>query len=170
MTDIRLRDVDLADLEALHALNEQSLPHVSSLTSEEIEWFFRTADYFRLTEVEGEQAGFLLGLRPGIDYGSPNYAWFSRRYADFVYIDRLAVDARWRRRGLASALYADIERHARALGAPLLACEVNVRPRNEGSLAFHERHGFSEVGRQDTEGGSKTVALMIKPLAVAAVS
>lgn len=165
MTDMRLRDVTRHDLEALLALNEQSVPHVNSVTADEFEWFFRIGDYFRLAEIEGSPAGFLLGLRPGLDYGSLNYAWFSRRYADFVYIDRLAVDVRWRRRGIASALYTDIERHARILAAPLLACEVNLRPRNDVSLAFHERHGFSEVGRQDTEGGDKTVVLMIKPLA-----
>lgn len=170
MTDMHLRNVTRDDLEVLHVLNEQSVPHVGSLTADGLAWFFRFADYFRLVEIEGSPAGFLLGLRPGLDYGSLNYAWFSRRYADFVYIDRLAVDARWRRRGVASALYNALERHARTLGAPLLACEVNLRPRNDVSLAFHERHGFSEVGRQDTEGGSKTVALMIKPLASTDVS
>lgn len=170
MTDMRLRDVTREDLEALHALNEQSVPHVNSLTADELEWFLRVADYFRLIEIDDSPAGFLLGLQPGLDYGSLNYAWFSRRYADFFYIDRLAVDARWRRRGVASALYVDIERHAQAAGAPLLACEVNLRPRNEVSITFHERHGFSEVGRQDTEGGSKTVTLMIKPLAATAAN
>ncbi len=170
MTEMHLRDVTRTDLESLHALNQESVPHVSSLTMDELEWFFHVADRFRLVAIEDSPAGFLLGLRPGLDYGSPNYAWFSRRYADFVYIDRLAVDGRWRRRGVASALYADIERHARALGAPLLACEVNLRPRNDVSLVFHERRGFDEVGRQDTEDGAKTVSLMIKPLPAAAGS
>lgn len=167
MTDMRLRDVTCDDLERLHALNEQSLPHVNSLTTDEFEWLFHAAGHFRMVDIQGSLAGFLLGLRPELDYGSLNYAWFSHRYADFVYIDRLAVDTRWRRQGIASALYADVERHAHALGAPLLACEVNLNPPNEASLAFHRRHGFSEVGRQETEGGRKTVSLMIKPLATA---
>ena len=29
---------------------------------------------------------------------------------------------------------------------PVLLCEVNVRPRNDVSLAFHESVGFREVG------------------------
>jgi predicted GNAT superfamily acetyltransferase len=43
---------------------------------------------------------------------------------------------------------------------PVLFCEVNVRPRNETSLAFHEAIGFREVGQQDTDGGTKRVSLL----------
>lgn len=165
---MQLRDVDPGDLAPLHALNQAAVPAVGSVPPERFEYFLRVAGYFRLAAIDAEPAGFLIGLRPGSDYGSLNYAWFSRRYADFVYIDRLAVDSRWRRRGVASALYADVERYALGLGAPLLACEVNLRPRNDVSLAFHERHGFTEVGRQGTDGGGKTVSLLIKPLAAGA--
>ena len=48
--------------------------------------------------------------------------------------------------------------------APVLTCEVNLRPPNEGSIAYHERHGFKRVGTQETEGGSKEVAMMEKRL------
>ena len=162
------RDADPRELETLHALNESAVPAVNSISLEDFQWFLGIAAYLRVVEIDGRVAGFLLGLRPGLDYASMNYAWFSRCYPDFFYIDRLVVDAAFRRRGIASALYADIEQRARAASAPLLACEVNVRPRNEGSLAFHARHGFVEVGRQDTERGSKTVALMTKDLAATA--
>ncbi|MDZ7828374.1 MAG: GNAT family N-acetyltransferase [Halofilum sp. (in: g-proteobacteria)] len=152
------------DLASVHALNVASLPAVSEVSVEGFGWFLEVADCFRLVEIDGELAGFLLGLRPGRPYDSLNYRWFCERYRDFFYIDRLAVDDRFRRRGVASALYADIERQARALDAPLLACEVNVKPRNEESLAYHAHHGFLEVGRQDTDAGTKRVALMIKTL------
>jgi predicted GNAT superfamily acetyltransferase len=42
----------------------------------------------------------------------------------------------------------------------VLFCEVNVRPRNDASLAFHEAIGFREVGQQDTDGGAKRVSLL----------
>ena len=42
----------------------------------------------------------------------------------------------------------------------MLFCEVNLRPRNERSLAFHAAIGFREVGRQDTDGGNKHVSLL----------
>ena len=161
---MRLRDVTRDDLAALHELNEANVPEVSSVTADQLGWFLDHAHYFHLVEIEGTIGGFLLGLGPGTGYTSPNYGWFEARYHDFVYIDRLAVASAWRRRGIASALYADVERHARAIGASLLACEVNVVPRNDASLAFHARHGFAEVGQQETEGGSKRVSMMTRPL------
>ena len=60
-------------------------------------------------------------------------------------------------------LYADVERYARGIGAARLTCEVNVRPRNEVSLAFHERMGFTGLDERETEYGLR-VLMMEKPL------
>jgi len=161
---MQLRDAVMADLPAIHAINQANVPAVSDITFAELEWFFSHAAALRVAEIDGDVAGFLLALQPGLDYTSLNYAWFSARYPDFYYIDRVAVGADWRRRGVARALYADVEALARAVAAPLLACEVNLRPRNDVSLAFHEQQGFVEVGRQDTESGRKTVRMLVRPL------
>jgi predicted GNAT superfamily acetyltransferase len=99
-------------------------------------------------------------LPPGASYGSMNYAWFSARYEDFVYLDRVAVAATHRGAGLGSALYAEVERRTRA---PHFTLEVNLRPRNDGSLRFHARHGFVEVGQLETDYGAR-VSLMAKAL------
>jgi hypothetical protein len=45
-----------------------------------------------------------------------------------------------------------------------MTCEVNVRPANESSMRYHETHGFLKVGSQETEGGSKEVAMLEKKL------
>jgi predicted GNAT superfamily acetyltransferase len=161
---MHLRDAVAADLPTIHAINQANLPAVGDITFAELEWFFAKAGALRVAELDGEVAGFLLALRPGLDYSSLNYAWFCTRYTDFWYIDRVAVDATWRRRGIARALYADAEGCARAVAAPLLACEVNLRPRNDESLAFHEHQGFVEVGQQDTDGGDKTVVMLVRSL------
>ncbi len=161
---MQLRDAAAVDLPAIHAINQANVPAVGGITFEELEWYFARAAALRVAEVDGVVAGFLLALRPGLDYSSLNYAWFSARYADFYYIDRLAVGEEWRRRGIARALYADIEAYAHAVSAPLLACEVNLRPRNDVSLAFHEEQGFVEVGQQDTDGGEKTVVMLVRHL------
>ncbi len=125
------------------------------------------ACHFRLAELEGEPAGFLLALAPGARYASPNFRWFCERYRDFVYIDRIVVATEAGRRGLGRALYADLERTVPP-GTTALACEVNLRPPNPGSLAFHERLGFREVGRQEAtslgETKSKKVRMLLKPL------
>ena len=106
----------------------------------------------------------MLALAEGADYTSLNFRWFQERYATFVYIDRVVVRASQRGAGVGHALYVDVESQARKR-APILACEVNLRPPNPRSMAFHERFGFREVGQQDTEEGTKRVRLMAKELA-----
>lgn len=159
-----IEDATEQDLPAIHALNQAEVPAVSDITFAELEWFFAHAAGLRVARIDGALAGFLLGLGPGLDYASPNYRWFSARYPDFYYIDRLAVDAAWRRRGVARALYEDAELRAGRAGAPLLACEVNERPRNDASLAFHEALGFEPVGRQETDAGGKAVVMLVRPV------
>ncbi len=65
-----------------------------------------------------------------------------------------------RRRGLAGFVYDAMEDVARPFGRMTL--EVNVDPPNLGSLAFHERRGYVEVGRLGDPG--HVVGLMAKEL------
>ena len=160
---MQLHDISPARLDEVLALNEASVPHVSSVTLDEMRWFCDNAHYFRIATRGTALAGFLIGLRPGLDYSSSNYAFFCRNYADFGYIDRVAVAESARRNGVASALYADFE--ATLAGhVDVMTCEVNIRPPNESSMRYHELHGFVRVASQQTEGGRKEVALMEKKL------
>ena len=155
-------DVSISDLEDVLALNEASVPHVNSLTLQDMQWFLENAPYFRL--IRGDRlAGFLIGLGPGLDYRSLNYRYFCEKYEVFGYVDRVAVATESQRLGIASRLYEDYAATLRGF-APVMTCEVNLRPPNEGSLVYHERHGFKRVATQETEGGSKLVALMEKRL------
>jgi uncharacterized protein len=156
-----IRDVENNDLAAVLALNEASVPHVNAVPMAQMEKFRREAAYFRVALVEGDLAACLIGLTPEADYGSLNFRWFQARYEDFAYIDRVAVAEDARRLGLGSALYADFERHF-AGRVPRLACEVNLRPPNAVSMAFHLRHGFEQVAEQEVDG--KSVAMMVKEL------
>jgi predicted GNAT superfamily acetyltransferase len=156
-----LREACSEDIPAVRALNETAVPHVNSIDAGAFEGFLAEAAYFRVVSLRGEIAAFLVGLRPGAIYASPNYRWFCENYADFLYIDRLVVASEFHRRGIGMLLYEDIERFAQQR-APLLGCEVNLVPANPGSLAFHERFGFSQVATQETDGGAKTVSLMVK--------
>jgi len=158
-----LRDVEDSDLELVLQMNEIAVPAVSSIDIVQMRWFATHAAYFRVATREDVIGAFMIGMRPGTDYASPNYRWFCDAYDDFGYVDRIVVATEARRHGLATRIYRDFEA---ALPAEVtaLTCEVNIEPPNESSMQFHERFGFERVGSQKTDGGAKEVALLAKEL------
>ena len=164
-----LRDGHARDHAAVLALNNAATPHVNELTENTLAWIISHADYFRVAEDDGGIVGFVLALGNGIDYWSLNYRWFTERGGEFLYLDRIVVAERARKSGVGRALYDDIQEFARARW-PRIALEVNLRPPNPGSLAFHQRMGFSQVGIREEDGGEKAVALMERRTATSASS
>lgn len=159
-----IRTATAADLTSVLTLNESVVPHVNSLTSTDVQDFLEKAAYFKVACNDSDQVlGFLIGLAPDTVYDSPNFRWFCDHYENFAYIDRIAIASSARRQGMAEALYADFADSSRQW-AKHLCCEVNLRPSNPGSLAFHERLEFTQVGRQEIHNGAKEVALMLKEL------
>lgn len=156
-----IRELVPSDLEPVLALNQSQVPAVGSLDETKLRRLVDMASVALVAEVDGDLAGFVIALPPGVDYGSENYRWFADRYPNFVYVDRIAVSPRAQGRGVGGALYDAVEA---STTTPFFLCEVNIRPRNEVSLGFHERRGFRSVGEQDTEGGAKRVVLLEKPL------
>jgi uncharacterized protein len=160
MDIVALTDAHLDD--AL-VLNNDNVPDVNELSMDELVSLSADSIIAKAAVVDGAFAGFCLIFGPGIAYGSVNYQYFSARHGDFAYLDRIAVAPFARRLGVGRALYAAVIDELTGT-TPVLCCEVNVRPRNDVSLAFHARLGFVEVGQQDTDGGSKTVSLLELPL------
>lgn len=158
-----LRDVLIADLDAVRSINELAVPHVNSVSRSRFEGFASDAVYFRVALLDDELAGYLVAFAPGSGYESLNYRWFEAHYDDFIYIDRIAVSEKARRRKVASTLYRDFFEFARGRTA-MVTCEVNTRPANAESMAFHRSFGFEPVGTQETDGGNKTVCLMARML------
>lgn len=161
--EFRLRDVCEADLDAVLRLNESEVPHVGRVDRDRMLWFAEHATYFRVADRGGTLGAYLVGLRPGTAYASPNYRWFCDRYDDFAYVDRVAVAEFARRQGLGSRLYADFAATVSG-SAPIMTCEVNIRPSNETSLRFHQELGFEQVGSLESEDGKKAVAMLVKKL------
>lgn len=162
-SEIRIRQARSEDLEHLLALNESEVPHVNSVPLALFEWYAREAAYFRVAVADDAPVGFLAGLAPTMPHTSRYFLWFREHYTDFVYIDRVVVASSHRRLGVAAGLYSDIVttfRHRTSM----LACEVNLLPRNEPSLRFHARMGFDRVGTLTTENGAKVVSLLVKRL------
>ncbi|TDP90500.1 GNAT family N-acetyltransferase [Labedaea rhizosphaerae] len=153
-----LRPISPADLPELLTVNNAAVPNVNELDAGRFAELGGMAELATVATDGDTLLGFVLAMAEGADYDSANYLWFSARYPRFLYVDRVIVAESGRGAGTGTALYKAVFDHA-GPGVPV-TCEVNVRPPNEGSMRFHLRHGFTEVGRQDTEGGTKTVALL----------
>jgi hypothetical protein len=142
-------------------LNEASVQELSPLDEQRLGYILELAHSCLVVERSGEAVAFALTVAPGTDYDSANYRWFSQRYTDFLYLDRIAVGASERRQGLGARLYDAMEALAEPFGR--MVCDVNTKPRNEASLAFHAARGYAEVGEL-AHGSMKTVALFAKEL------
>ena len=160
---LTVRDVQAHELDAILALNNAAGSTILPLDGQGIARLAGYASYLRVAEADGQIAGFLLALREGTPYDSPNYHWFSERYPEFVYIDRIVIARPFRRLGLGRVFYADVTSFAE-VRVPVLTCEVFLEPRDDISVLFHGTYGFQEVGQQTMPGLGRRVALLAKDL------
>lgn len=161
---IAIRDADPADFAAILALNLESEALLSPLDEPRLAHLHAQAAYHRVACENGTVAAFLLVFAEGADYDSPNYLWHAARRPQFLYVDRIAVAASHRGRGLGQRLYEDLFGFARERGTGAIACEFYIQPFNHASSRFHERLGFREVGTQWVAGGMKQVSLQVAAL------
>lgn len=152
-----------SDFDAALTLNNLNIPAVGQLDRAQLEFLLEHSLYaFAI----GEQQlhAFCITFASGAPYTSVNYQWFSKKYIDFVYLDRIVVSENMRNQKLGEKLYLAVEqRMIRDRCAPILTCEVNLNPPNQGSIRFHNRIGFHEVGQQESKPGL-TVSLLSKQI------
>jgi predicted GNAT superfamily acetyltransferase len=141
---MRLRPIGPADESAVLDLNAANVHLLAPMDRARLVQVQEWADLAHVVEHEGAFAGFVITFGPGTAYDSVNYRWFADRYDDFYYLDRIVLLDRYRRLGLGTAAYDEVEQRARPHGP--MALEVNLDPPNTGSLAFHDRRGYVEVG------------------------
>lgn len=154
-----LRTIREGDLEAILGMNAAAVQQTSRLDRGGLESLVGMASYGGVMPVDGEVAAFLIALREGAPYESANYQWFAARFPRFLYVDRIVVGPRFRKRGIGSRLYRDLFAFARGQDVGMIACEYNLVPPNPASRAFHDSFGFRECGTQWVDGGTKQVSL-----------
>ena len=156
-----IRTLSLDDVEAMWAINEEGLPGTGQVSPRELAALLDLASYSIGAFDDGEMLGFVICLPPATAYGSLNYAWFNQRYDAFLYVDRIAVAPANRNQGVGSALYENVVSVARDRSVPV-AAEVNLEPPNPGSVRFHHRFDFNEVGTLDH--GTKAVTMFLRDI------
>ncbi len=136
------------DLEAIRAINQENIPEVSDIESIErlrqlIEWSSH------LIIIRGSEiAGFIILMQENQDYESLNYDFFNKKGEPFLYVDRVAIQENYQRKGLGKLIYNKVIEIGKKLDVNI-TCEVNTIPRNTPSLAFHAGFGFEEVGTKN---------------------
>jgi predicted GNAT superfamily acetyltransferase len=154
--------MDNGALAAFLAINSECQDQLWPATAEQMRAMIAIAYRAVLTE---DRQGMLIAFAERAPYDSPNYHWFQARYPRFVYVDRVAVTAAARGRGLARRLYEELFDAARADGHSVVCAEVYAEPPNPQSDAFHAAMGFTEVGRATVpDRGGKTVRYIVRTL------
>lgn len=156
---MNIRPASEKDLPTVLELNTAAIPHVSEVELSDLKRFLEQADPFLILEEGEEVAGFMIILQKGLDYDSLNYAFFCNNYSDFDYVDRIVISEKYRGQKFGTALYKHLFANS---DKRIITCEVNIKPPNPDSLAFHNMLGFNKVAEQVTENGKKSVAMLVK--------
>lgn len=174
-----MRAYESADAEAVLAINLECVPEVGDMDAEKLDFFSKNASFFvvaeakdfstsersELGDLDETVIGFLIGLDEAVvGYGSNNYAWFKERFPNFAYVDRVAVTAGARGKGLGPAMYRAFEAWAIGFGKTYLTAEVNTIPDNPHSHHFHLKFGFEECGTGNPYGNEQEVMYYSKTL------
>jgi predicted GNAT superfamily acetyltransferase len=152
-----VRPIEAADLAAILTLNNEHAREISLIDEIGLARLLAGAAHATAIGLVGDPDAFLVAFDQGTPLVGPNYAWFLARHPRFLYVDRVCVQARARRQGLARVLYEEVFSLARDRELPVVCCEVNIDPPNPASDAFHAELGFAEAGRAFLAARNKTV-------------
>jgi len=79
-----------SDLDAAIELNNANAPAVGEIDRATLEFLIEHSLYSFAIGDKSLHA-FCITFAPGAPYTSVNYQWFSKKYPDFVYLDRIVV-------------------------------------------------------------------------------
>ena len=158
---MELRALEERDIPAIWIINQQGLPGTGDVSQDEISSLLGFATYSVGYFLKEELLGFVICMPPGTGYGSLNYAWFNERYEAFVYVDRIAVSQNCRNKNIGTQLYNHVVDFASQDDVPV-AAEVSLKPPNPGSMRFHSRFAFKEVGVLHHKNKSVTMLMRAK--------
>jgi predicted GNAT superfamily acetyltransferase len=158
---VNLHIATLDDAGVLATMNNSAVPDVNRIDDRKARWLIAHARLSASAALDGRAAGVIVVLDDTAALSSEYFQWFTARYRNFLYIDRVIVAAWARRQGVATRLYREVDRLANEHHLAV-ASEVYCDPPNAPSLAFHAKMGYMEIGQQLSLAEGKTVAKLIK--------
>ena len=160
---IVIRDVREHELDSVQAMNNAAGIGILPMDAAKVRFFWENADYFRVAEVDGLIAGFLIAVSHDAPHDSSNFLWFRERYERFLYIDRIVIASARRSVGVGRVFYGDVQSFAEAR-YPQLAAEVFIENDNHPALIFHGSFGFREVGQHVMAPKNIRACMLLKDL------
>jgi predicted GNAT superfamily acetyltransferase len=156
-----LKITKLDDAAIVLDINNAAVPDVNRLDATKASWLAEHVVTPGLALVDDQIAGMIAVLSDQSGYNSDYYRWFTDRYENFLYIDRVVVLPWARGRGVARQLYQALDDIARERNLAIVA-DVHSDPPNEPSLSLHRAMGFREIGSQPFPQIGKTAAKFMK--------
>lgn len=130
---------------SMQRLNEKEAPEALSLVESVFVETANLCDYRFDLSAGGALCAFAQGLTCGQGVDHFAYQWFSMRFDDFVFIDRIIVDSAYRRQGRGAQLLEACVAKAQAHNKTLMVCQVHDRPSNKLGHLFIQKMGFNAI-------------------------
>jgi len=90
-----IRDSSELDHQTIVNINDVEVQYTSPMDVKRLRDLEQLSAYHRAAVVESNIAAFLLAMGENCSYPNENYQWFSSLYPNFLYIDRIVVDAKY---------------------------------------------------------------------------
>lgn len=162
---MEVRALAFGDVEQVLGINSTAIPAVAALDRKELTRLMTLSGIHLVVDDGHAVQGYALAFRERDDYEGEEFVAFrSRLRRPFVYVDQVAVRPKARGTGIGRRLYKALEHAGLVAGAGFMCCEVNIRPPNPDSSAFHRRLGFTVEGTISTRDG-RDVELLKREIA-----
>ena len=157
-----IRPLAVADRVALLRLNADNYPAVHTLDQTTLAHLLGFGGHHLVAvDPAGAVLGYLLSFPSVSDYDDTEISELRRLVPEsFQYICQVVIAREHRGRCIGRAFYEAVADTARRQGVRLLCCDVNTDPPNPGSLAFHRRLGFAEIGSGIASNGMAIAYLL----------
>lgn len=100
MLDVAIRSAVPTDFESICALNLAEVQHTSAMDMARLGELNALSCYHKVACLGGIVSAFLLAMCNTSSYQNENFEWFSKKYARFIYVDRIVVSSVARGLGL----------------------------------------------------------------------